>query len=182
MAKKKLFLIEDDPAWVEALRAHLPARFEVEVFSSAEEAIENLSQAPTFLIVDYHLRGEKPGIEVVRSAQKLPHPPYAIMLSGQEDLQVAVDCFHAGVYDYIIKGDTAIQRLKILFRNIEKQEKLAAEVLELRLRFKKWKLFVAGILLLILVGSSIIYFRTCPSTRLITWDPFKLVEKGECLR
>lgn len=182
VAKEKLFIIEDDPVWVETLKAHLPARFEVEVFSTAEEAIENLYKAPAFLIVDYHLQGEKTGIDVVKSAQQQKNPPYIIMLSGQESLQVAVDCFHAGVYDYIIKGDTALQRLKILFRNIDKQEKLAAEVLELRLRFKKWKLFVIGILLVILIGSSIIYLRTCPNTRLITWDPFRLVEKGECLR
>ena len=57
--KIKLFLVDDDPVFLKALEIefHHHTDFTVETFVSGELCLENLSQKPDVIILDYHLDG-----------------------------------------------------------------------------------------------------------------------------
>ncbi|MCS6790775.1 MAG: response regulator [Bacteroidia bacterium] len=183
--KPSLWLIEDDPLWSELIQQRYKDKFDLQYFSSVDSAIEAFHSAPKkprYILLDYHIGG-KTGIAFLKAIRKHENPekpPYVIMLSGQEDVQTAVDTFTYGAYDYVVKGEQVWERLKITFRNIARQEELEREIIELRIRFRRWQLLVGGILLLITIVFFSIYLRLCPDERLLKWDPLDMQHTPRC--
>jgi len=182
--KPTLWLVEDDPVWAELVQARYGEWFALQHFDSVEAAIEAARKGPLphYILLDYHV-GATPGTALLKALRKHENPdapPYVIFLSGQEDVQTAADTFAYGAYDYVVKGDQVWERLKIAFRNIAKQEKLAKEVIELRIRIRRWQLVVGAVLLLALAISLAIYVQLCPDMRVWKWDPLGLGQKPPC--
>lgn len=182
--KPTLWLVEDDPVWVELVQARFGERYQLQTFSTVEAALEAAKKGPlpTYILLDYHV-GATPGTALLKALRKHESPeapPYVIMLSGQEDVQTAADTFAYGAYDYVVKGDHVWERLKIAFRNIARQEALAKEAIELRLRIKRWQLLVVGIILLAIAISLGVYLQLCPEMRLWKWDPFGVGQQPAC--
>ncbi|MCS7296710.1 MAG: response regulator [Bacteroidia bacterium] len=183
--KPSLWLVEDDPLWVELIQARYGDKFNLRHFPTVETAIEAIraEPPPKYILLDYYLR-DKPGTELLRAMRKNENPdapPYVIMLSGQEDVQTAVDTFAYGAYDYVVKGDQVWERLRITFRNIARQEALEKEVIELRLRLRRSQLLVMGVVLLAFLISLGVYLQLCPEQRLWKWDPFGIGQKPPCV-
>ncbi|MCX7606845.1 MAG: response regulator [Bacteroidia bacterium] len=182
--KSTLWLIEDDPVWVELIQNRYGDKFHIRHFDTVEAAIAAAKEGPLprYVLLDYHV-GEAAGTLFLKALHKYERPdspPYVIMLSGQEDIQTAVDTFAYGAYDYVVKGDQVWERLKIAFRNIHRQEALEKEVVELRLRIKRWQLLVLGVVLLALLVIIGVYINLCPETRLWKWDPLGIGQKPPC--
>ncbi|MDW8057258.1 MAG: response regulator [Bacteroidia bacterium] len=182
--KPSLWLVEDDPIWVELIQSKYGEKYSIQHFPSVSAAVEasRSGSLPKYILLDYHLP-DKPGTELLKALRKHEAPdapPYVIMLSAQEDVQTAADTFTYGAYDYVVKGDHVWERLRIAFRNIDRQEALRAEVIELRLRVKRSVLAVIGVILLALGVSLSIYLRLCPKDRLWQWDPFGVGQKPSC--
>lgn len=182
--KPALWLVEDDPIWVELVQARYGEKFAIQHFDSVEAAIEAAKKGllPHYILLDYHV-GATPGTALLKALRKHEDPdtpPYVIFLSGQEDVQTAADTFAYGAYDYVVKGEQVWERLKIAFRNIARQEKLAREVIELRIRIRRWQLVVGAVLLLALVIWLAVYVQLCPAMRVWKWDPLGLGQKPPC--
>lgn len=183
MANKELpiFIIEDDQAWAATLTAKLGKRFSVNHFTNGEECVARLEAVkPAIIILDYHLEGAMTGLDTLKRIRKQLPSAKVIMFSAQDDVQTAVDILDNGAYEYIVKGENAMNRLNIVLRNIEEAENLRREVLELRVRFKKEKLFLWAVIAGILIMSLIIYLNTCPQRRMLSIDPFGLGDTKEC--
>ncbi|MCS7189139.1 MAG: response regulator [Bacteroidia bacterium] len=183
--KPTLWLVEDDSVWVELIRARYGEKYDFHHFPTVEAAVEAVQKGstPRYILLDYHV-GSTPGtvlLKALRKHESPDTPPYVIMLSGQEDIQTAADTFTYGAYDYVVKGDHVWERLKVAFRNIQRQEALAQETLELRLRIRRWQLLVAAILLLALIVILAVYLNLCPETRLWKWDPFGIGQRSPCV-
>lgn len=124
MTSLKIFLIEDDPFFGEALKYHLKLNpdFEVYHFKSGKECISNLYQKPDIICLDFGLpdiTGDKLLKMIQETNDKIP----IIIISGQEDIEVAVNFLKSGAKDYIIKND---QTKDILWNSIHKiRENLA---------------------------------------------------------
>jgi PAS domain S-box-containing protein len=88
----KVLLVEDDAAVRRATRMFLQAEgFAVAVASSPPEAADLLAQDPwiDLVITDYHLDGDRTGLEVVRHARELRGLPLpAILLTGDTSTAV----------------------------------------------------------------------------------------------
>lgn len=182
--KPSLWLVEDDPVWAELVQSRYGEKYAVQHFPTVKAAIEAARKGalPKYILLDYHL-SDKPGIELLKALRKHESPdtpPYVIMLSGQEDIQTAVDTFTYGAYDYVVKGDHVWERLKIAFRNIARQEALQNEVVELRFRLRRSQILVVGIILLAFIISLSVYFQLCPQNRLWKWDPLGIGQKPPC--
>ena len=59
------------------------------------------------------------------------------MVSGQDKIQVAVDSMKYGAYDYIVKGETAFNRMENTIKRINelKESKFAYEASKKSIRF-----------------------------------------------
>lgn len=116
--KIKVFLVDDDALFLKALEIDFlhHTDFTVETFSSGELCLENLSQKPDVIILDYHLDGVDKnamnGIETLDKIKTLNPDIPVVMLSSQDKIDVAVSCMHHQAFDYVVKSETAFLRLQ----------------------------------------------------------------------
>ncbi len=107
-----IFVVEDNTVYnkliVNHLRAHKLIR--TESFLSGEECLKNMNQKPDILILDYLLEGIT-GIDVVIASKKRYPTTDFIFLSGQDNIEVAINCMRYGAYDYIVKDQYALIKL-----------------------------------------------------------------------
>ena len=158
MAKKDVvFIVEDNPTWAATLKARLGKRFNVMTFASGEEALKNLKAKPKIVILDYHLEGEMTGADVLNEIKKRLPEAYVVILSAQKDIKTALEILKSGAYDYIIKGETAVNRLKIILKKIAREEEAKAKAFELKLRFSKIRLILIVLVAFLLVGIGLFF-------------------------
>ena len=158
MAKKDvIFIVEDNPTWAATLKARLSKRFNVMTFASGEEALKNLNAKPKIVILDYHLEGQLTGADVLHEIKKKLPDTYVIVLSAQKDIKTALEILKSGAYDYIIKGETAVNRLKIILKKIAREEEAKAKAFELKLKFNKIRLILIVLVSLLLVGVGLFF-------------------------
>ncbi len=116
--KIKLFLVDDDALFLKALEIEFlhHTDFTVQTFASGELCLENLSQKPDVIILDYHLDGidKNPmnGIETLDKIKSFNPDIPVVMLSSQDKIDVAISCMHHRAFDYVVKSETAFLRLQ----------------------------------------------------------------------
>ena len=180
-SKPTLFIIEDEPAWAASLTAKFTKKYAISHFTSGEAFLEKLDANPGIAILDFHLEGAMNGLDVLKAIKQRSPKTFVVLFSAQEDVQIALDTLDSGAFDYVVKGDNALQRLQIIVRNIEQQEKLNSQIVELNIRVQRWKLALILLISAIVIGSAIIYLNVCPQNRAIKWDPFNMREKTGCV-
>jgi DNA-binding NarL/FixJ family response regulator len=102
----------------------------VQTFATGELCLQNLFNAPDVIILDYHLNGiDKKSMNGLETLDKIkafhPHIP-VVMLSSQDQIDVAITCMHHKAFDYVVKSETAFMRLQkniAAFFHYEKIEK-----------------------------------------------------------
>ena len=116
--KIKLFLVDDDAMFLKSLEIEFlhSTDFSVETFATGELCLENLSNKPDVIILDYHLNGvDKNAMNGIETLDKIKasHPDIPVMmLSSQDKIDVAVNCMHHKAFDYVVKSETAFIRLQ----------------------------------------------------------------------
>lgn len=128
--KIKIFLVDDDAFFLKSLEIQFlnQGGFEVETFATGELCIENLSKNPKVIILDYYLNGiEKNAMDGIKTLDKIKefNPDiHVIILSSQDQIEVAVDCMHHKALDYVVKNETAFLRLQKIITTVFKYEKI----------------------------------------------------------
>jgi DNA-binding NtrC family response regulator len=122
--KIKLFLVDDDALFLKSLEIEFlqHADFSIKTFATGESCIENLSQTPDVIILDYYLDGiDKNAMNGIETLDKIkaynPDIP-VVMLSSQDKIDVAVSCMHHRAFDYVVKSETAFVRLQKIITSI----------------------------------------------------------------
>lgn len=105
MTSLKIFLVEDDSFFGETLKYHLKLNpdFDVHLFKTGKECLDNLFLKPDIICLDFGLPDIKGDVllkKVHQSNNKIP----IIIISGQEDIEVAVNFLKSGARDYIVKN------------------------------------------------------------------------------
>jgi DNA-binding NtrC family response regulator len=136
--KIKIFCVEDDLVFAKFLKYRLSLNpdFEVTVFNTAKELLSSLSQKPDIITIDINLpdiQGDKL-IGLIR--EQIPSVTL-LVISGQENMQVAASLFRLGVYDYIIKDENTLDRIWNVANNAAAQVYLKEEVTVLREEINK---------------------------------------------
>lgn len=132
--KIKLFLVDDDILFLKTLEIEFlhHADFEIETFPTGESCIENLSQNPDVIILDYHLDGiDENAMNGIAALDKIktinPDIPI-VMLSSQDKIDVAINCMHHRAFDYVVKSETAFMRLQKIISTIFQYKKMEKEL------------------------------------------------------
>lgn len=129
----RIFIVEDDPWYGQLIRHHLELNpdYSLELFTTARECLDNLHRQPDVVCMDYNL----PDMEGDRLLQKLKEYSSqlpVVVLSGQDEIAVAVNLLKAGARDYIIKDDHAPDLLWRSLINIRENANLKQEVVRLK--------------------------------------------------
>lgn len=106
MEAYKIFIVEDDPWYGEILEYHLSLNpdYEITRFTNGKDLLASLHRKPDLVTIDFSLpdfTGDKLYQRIQEYDDQLP----VIVISGQEEISVAVNLLKMGVSDYLIKDD-----------------------------------------------------------------------------
>ena len=125
-----LFLVDDDALFLKSLEIEFAENTEsvIKTFPTGELCLENISQNPDIIILDYHLNGiDKNAINGLETLDRIKAANQAIpviMLSSQDKIEVAVNCMKHQAFDYIVKSETAFIRLQKTITTIFHYQKI----------------------------------------------------------
>jgi two-component system, OmpR family, response regulator len=132
--KIKLFLVDDDVVFLKSLEMEFneSGNFDIETYVSGELCIENLSNNPDLIILDYLLDGtDKDAMHGIATLDKIKAYNAGIpvvMLSSQDKIEVAVNCMHHRAFDYVVKSETAFLRLQKIITSVFHLRKIEKEL------------------------------------------------------
>ncbi len=107
-----IFVVDDNPLARKVYQQCL-ARMGCErmkVYDNGQDCINELVEHPDLVLIDYMMEPLN-GLEVLKKIKRFNPDVYLVMISGQTNLQVAVNAMKYGAFDYIIKGDTESEQI-----------------------------------------------------------------------
>lgn len=131
----KIFIVDDDPIYLKSLENSLKEtsyyKSEIHTFLSGEECIKSLSIKPDIVILDYYLDGKETnqnhldGIKTLIKIKNTSPKTKVIMLSGQENPEIAAKSIKNGALEYFMKNDAAFVKIKNIIKNmVNKKESI----------------------------------------------------------
>lgn len=129
----KIFVVEDDKWYADILAYSLKLNpdYEVHIFSSGRELLSNMHKGPDVITLDYRLPDTDGNVIMKKLNKNYPHIPIVIV-SGQDDIDIAIDLLKAGAYDYIVKNEETKGRIWSVMKNINERLQLIKENNKLR--------------------------------------------------
>lgn len=103
-----IYAVDDDDMYLKLIPAGLQkiGFSNVKTFHNGEECLLAMSEnKPDCVILDYLLEGKMNGGDILRRISKDYPDVYVIILSGQEDVNVATSMIRQGAIDYVAKND-----------------------------------------------------------------------------
>ena len=102
---KKLFIVDDETEITEILKPHFERRgFQVLICPSGEEAVKLLQDEPPDLVfLDYKLKDELTGLDVLKKFREFNSHTKVIFLTGRLEDDVKKEAENLGVKVFLIK-------------------------------------------------------------------------------
>ena len=156
----KVFTVDDEEYYMELVKAKLDklGYHEVKAFSNGEDCLlEIIQEQPDVIILDFVIKEGMNGDEILKRI-KLNYPNIqVIILSGQEDVDIATDIIRQGASDYVVKNKMSFFNIGNTLSKIHKL--INSEELS------KWKtrriklLYIMVIPLVWIVGGILLYLK-----------------------
>ena len=117
----KIFLVDDD-----VLCLNLYSQFlkqlgynNVHLFDNGNDCLTSLDAFnPDIIFLDYNM-DELNGIDVLKQIKKFNPSITVLFISGQEDIEVAVNTIKHGALDYIVKSSLSTEKMKKIMERAE---------------------------------------------------------------
>jgi two-component system, OmpR family, response regulator len=155
-----MYIIDDDDIQREMIKDYMQERylFDIKTFETGEAAYAELEvDKPEIIVLDYHLNAHDPqaanGIEVLKRIKQISGTSQVVMFSGEDKLEVAINSMRNGAYDYVVKGESAFNKIEKVINNLGERHR--SEVIQIAQ--KRTIYFLVGVICLIIAGG-IIYF------------------------
>lgn len=134
----KIFIVEDDPWYNKLLKHHLSLNpdYDVIAFDSARACIEKLPDKPDLICIDFALP-DMLGDALLNKIKLYNSATPVIVISGQDEIGVAINLLKAGASDYIVKDDNTKQMLWNAVHKIGENLQLKKEVESLQNKLEK---------------------------------------------
>ena len=128
-----IYVVDDDVTYCSAIGHYLSLNpdYRVKTFNSAKALKASLHENPDIITLDYSMPDTK-GDDLLEFVRQENPETQVIIISGQEDIKVAIDLFKKGAHDYIVKDEDAKQRLWMVVQNLRETIELKKEVESLK--------------------------------------------------
>jgi len=125
----KVFVVDDDEWYSKLLEYTLKLNpdFEVFKFHNGKDLIDNLSEKPSLITLDYRLP-DMDGAEILKKIKDFNPEIEVIIVSEQENIETAVELLKKGAYDYLVKTKDIKDRLLNTVHNILKNNALKTKI------------------------------------------------------
>jgi DNA-binding NtrC family response regulator len=109
---KNIFVVEDDPLYRKAMvhKLSMDPEYKVQGFGDADSFLERLSDQPDIVTLDLSL-GEIHGRDILKKINQLCPDTKIVVVSGQEEVNVAVEMIRLGAFDYLYKNEETLDQL-----------------------------------------------------------------------
>ena len=117
--KMNLFIVDDNKLVVSDLKIFLNYKFgndiNISTFNDGESCLQKIDNNTNIVILDYFLNGRN-GLEILKEIKVINPKTEVIMLSGNDDIALAIELFRNGATDYVTKGQGALKKVsKIVY-------------------------------------------------------------------
>jgi len=125
-----IFIVDDDALYLKSLEIEFSQNndSEVKTFATGELCMESIPQKPDVIILDYYLNSINSnainGLQVLDKIKTSNPQIPVIMLSSQDNIEVAVNCMRHKALDYFVKSETAYMRLEKAINDIQHNQKV----------------------------------------------------------
>jgi DNA-binding NtrC family response regulator len=116
-----IFIVEDDPSYANAIRHSLEVKnyANVKIFNSGEECLAHMDMKPEIVLLDFWLGDDhKDGLEILKAIKSNNPDIQVVFLTANDKLETATATIKSGAYDYVVKNETAMERIKNVLRRI----------------------------------------------------------------
>ncbi|HBX49610.1 MAG: hypothetical protein A2275_09790 [Bacteroidetes bacterium RIFOXYA12_FULL_35_11] len=164
----KIFIVEDNNVFALALKADIKAAFiqknvKIHTFQTGETCMDKFKELkPDVVILDYHLNSKftdaADGIKVLDWIKNENKEAYVIMLTGDDNIDIALKSFKHGAADYIVKSDTKLRKIIFSLFNLMK-------IMEAKRDAKRYKnvLIATSLGIAVIIGVIIAFGFFSPS-------------------
>lgn len=116
----KIFVVDDDPFCAEIYKEHLLSTGYANItsYNNGQDCINHLTEQPDIIFLDYNM-APLDGLEVLKKIKRFNPDIYLVVLSGQADMQVAINALKYGAFDYIIKGESDLDMINVVLQKIK---------------------------------------------------------------
>ncbi|NNV57868.1 sigma-54-dependent transcriptional regulator [Limnovirga soli] len=128
-----IYIVEDDAVYSAVLGHFLSLNpdFKVKKFFTAKEFLAALPDKPDIVTLDYTLPDSN-GDQLLAKVKEVSPATKVIIISGQEDIKIAIDLFKKGANDYIVKDADTQERLWLSINQLRENIALKKEVANLQ--------------------------------------------------
>ncbi|MBB3058160.1 sigma-54-dependent transcriptional regulator [Mucilaginibacter gotjawali] len=133
MSVYNIFIVEDDEWYGKILEYHftLNPDYKVTRFTTAKDLLNNLHLQPDLITIDFSLP-DMAGDKLYQKIREINSQIPVIVVSGQENITVAVNLLKMGVSDYMVKDDATKDLLWNSIIRIRENQNLKQEVAHLK--------------------------------------------------
>lgn len=120
-----IYLVEDEKFFSSIALQMLKSMgyHNVAQYYSGKDIRLNLYKNPDIVILDHNL-GDENGIEILREIKSVNPNIEVIFLSGQEEMQVAINSLKYGAFDYVTKNEECFEKLKKTLNKLQETKRL----------------------------------------------------------
>jgi DNA-binding NtrC family response regulator len=115
----KFFIVDDDIFCANVYQQYLKNMnyHDITYFSNGNDCLINLNQNPDIIFLDHNME-DITGFEVLKKIKRYNPNIYVVMVSGQENIIMAVDALKYGAFDYIVKDTTVCEKMTLIINKI----------------------------------------------------------------
>lgn len=124
MAKETIVVVDDEaPARTAVARILAASGYTVHALPGGQEAIDfAMTQPFDVLLTDFRMPGGLDGLTTVRAVRRINPQVVAIIMTGNNSIDLAIQSLNLGVHGFVVKPFTAYELLSTIERTIELQQ------------------------------------------------------------
>jgi DNA-binding NtrC family response regulator len=122
-----IFLVDDDVLCLNLYQQFLKqlGYNNVEMYDNGNDCLDSLEEHhPDVIFLDYNMEGMN-GIDVLKKIKEFNPNITVLFISGQENIEIAVNAMKHGALDYIIKASLNPERMKEIMEKVESMVPMA---------------------------------------------------------
>ena len=115
--KPRIFIIEDNKTFLQTLKLKLKLMYEdtitIQGFTESETFLEEIKDGVEIVIMDFYLddQSKVEGVELLQQIKKINSEIFVLVLTGEEDLNIAKECFELGADSYMFKSLESLDKI-----------------------------------------------------------------------
>jgi two-component system OmpR family response regulator len=123
-----VYIVDDDPMFSAALANYLKQelpKIRFASFQNGEACLHEMHRNPDLILLDYRLDSEFQyawdGLQILKRINSLNPEAKVVILSSNENIEIAMDCVNNGALEYIVKNDKSFFKVKEILLSMSEE-------------------------------------------------------------